>query len=123
MLQAAAKDFRTTLKSLDLKPLDEVAQRGKPSVLPIIFFEERYTFEKYHLEMGQKIRVGTAAYFMPGNNRIVYFEGEGKGSEQFNLNKMVHELVHQMIWFYTPKRTHCKLHWFQEGIAEFFSGR
>jgi len=30
--------------------------------------------------------------------------------------------VHQLVWFYTPSRSHCQLHFFQEGIAEFFCG-
>ncbi len=121
MLQAGAKHFRDTFKGLDLKPLEGVSHEGKLSVLPVIFFEEKYTFEKYHLDMGVEIPQGAAAYFMPANNRIVYYEGIAE-SERFAINKMVHELVHQLIWFYTPKRTRCQLHWFQEGIAEFFSG-
>ncbi|MBN2491842.1 MAG: hypothetical protein JXQ29_13430 [Planctomycetes bacterium] len=122
MLQAAAADFAETFKELGLKPLAEVQFRGAASVLPIVYFEDRLSFDRYHLSMGQEIPKGAAAYFMPSTNRIVYFEGEGEGSEKFNLNKMVHELVHQLVWFYTPSRTHCQLHFFQEGIAEFFSG-
>jgi len=123
MLQAAAADFvKAFAKDLGLKPLDQVKFKGKASVLPIIYFENKFSFDNYHMEMGQKIPEGAAAYFMPSNNRIVYYEGEGKGSEQFNLNKLVHELTHQLVWFYTPSRTRCQLHFFQEGIAEFFSG-
>ncbi len=123
MLQAAAVDFvKVFSKDLGLKPLDNVEFKGKASVLPIIYFEDKYSFERYHLDQGQKIPEGAAAYFMPSNNRIVYYEGEGQGSEQFNLNKMVHELTHQLVWFYTPSRSRCQLHFFQEGIAEFFAG-
>jgi hypothetical protein len=63
-----------------------------------------------------------AAYFMPSTNRIVYYEGTGKGAEKFNIDKLVHEEVHQLVWFYTKPRTHCQLHLFQEGLAEFFAG-
>jgi hypothetical protein len=105
-----------------LKPVEDVAFKGKASVLPIIYFEEKYSFDRYHLEMGQELPKGAAAYFMPSNNRIVYFEGTGQGSEKFNINKLIHELTHQLVWFYTPSRSRCQLHFFQEGVAEFFSG-
>lgn len=122
MLQAAAGDFVTTFKSLGLKSLSEVEFKGRLSVLPIIYFESKISFERYHLAKGQEVPKGMAAYFMPSTNRIVYYEGTGKGAEKFNIDKLVHEEVHQLVWFYTPSRSHCQLHLFQEGIAEFFAG-
>jgi len=122
MLQAAARDFAETFKELGLKPLDEVEFKGKASVLPIVYFEDKISFERYHLAKGQEIPKGMAAYFMPSTNRIVCFEDrESRGAERDNINKLVHELVHQLVWFYTPSRTRCQFHFFQEGIAEFFS--
>jgi len=123
MLQAAARDFAETFKDLGLKPLDQVKFKGKASVLPIVYFEDKISFERYHLAKGQEIPKGMAAYFMPSTNRIVCFEDrDSQGAERQNINKLVHELVHQLVWFYTPSRARCQFHFFQEGIAEFFSG-
>jgi hypothetical protein len=105
------------------------------------FFNEE-SFKKYQEDIRMPLPDGVRAYYSPMNQWIILFEGRGfeqtarADASSFNVNKTIHEGVHQLIHAFTKAtvekalggeslswtdpRVHSRLHWFQEGMAELF---
>ena len=104
------------------------------------FFNEE-NFKKYQDDIRMRLPDGVRAYYSPVSQWIILFEGRGFGrapprtSSSFNVNKTIHEGVHQLIHAFTKAtvekargeslpwtepRLHSRLQWFQEGMAELF---
>jgi len=105
----------------ELRKVEERA--GERSLLPVVAFLSREDFDQYNRAIGHPVDRGVAAYYRPDERIIIFYEEPGAGAfvgrKNFNLNKLFHEAVHQVVDAYTRGDGHCQSHWFQEGFAEF----
>jgi len=92
---------------LGLKPVDEP--------VPVLMFHSRKMYEKYR-------GPGMAeAHFEPGTGRMAVHDNCSRDT-------IMHEGTHQLFWFWTSKAAESRSnpltrsYWFQEGIAEWYSG-
>ncbi|NRA97149.1 MAG: DUF1570 domain-containing protein [Planctomycetes bacterium] len=92
---------------LGLTPVDEP--------VPVLMFHSRKMYEKYR-------GPGMAeAHFEPGTGRMAVHDN-------CRRDTIMHEGTHQLFWFWTSKNAESRMnpltrsYWFQEGIAEWYSG-
>jgi hypothetical protein len=127
--------------SFGLEPLS-TQQTGDMRTLKVLTFFNEENFKKYQQAIGMPLPDGVRAYYSPVSQWIILYEGRGyeeaggKDASSFNVNKTIHEGVHQLIHAFTKAtvekalggeslpwtdvRLHSRLHWFQEGMAELF---
>ncbi len=106
----------------DLKPGKRSYTDGCPLVVWI--FSDKAAFDDYHKKEGVDLPPGVAGYFSPKTGWVYLFDEEdSKEARRFEVNKNVHEGVHQLEYWFTRQR----LEWgypphgqdfFGEGIAE-----
>jgi len=83
-------------------------------------------FQEYHAKYkGGPLRDGVAGYFMPTTSWIFLFDDEGTAEKRiFEINKQVHEGVHQLEYWFTRQRNKWRAPFvgqnaISEGIAEY----
>lgn len=115
----------------------------KDDRLKIFVFKSRESFDAWHVRNRERAPEGSiAAYYEPGGDRMIIMH-----LDAFDPGTIMHEATHQIIHYYarwfcqkeddeiakkegTPvekvlwedRRLHSCFFWFQEGIAEYFSG-
>ena len=137
VLTALYRDFRNVFgKHFEMPEVKSFDQASMRTLKLWTFFSVK-SFQEYQEKLRMPLPPGVAAYYRPANQWITLFEspGGGGGGSDFNINKIFHEGTHQLVHLYTKvliekkigdeilwddPRTHSRLHWFQEGIAELF---
>ena len=98
----------------DLKPLSDpyggrpdykVGVRSYEDGVPLCIwiFTDQKAFQEYHVKYkGGPLPPGVAGYFMPTTGWIFLFDDKAtKEDRVFEINKQVHEGVHQLEWWFT----------------------
>lgn len=130
-------DYKEPFKLPEIRELEQPSMR----MLKLWTFSSHESFMKYQESIGMRLPPGVGAYYRPNNQWITLFEQPGSASagkanqSDFNTNKVVHEGFHQLMHTFTKvmlereegkevlwedPRTHSRLHWFQEGMAELY---
>jgi len=126
-------DFKGPFELPEISELEQPYGRN----LRLWTFSSRVSFLQYQRDIRMPLPPGVGAYYRPNNQWITLFEPPGSQSRYpaFNTNKVVHEGFHQLMHALTrvvleretgeevlwrDRRTHSRLHWFQEGMAEFY---
>lgn len=75
--------------------------------LCIWIFTDHKAFQEYHKKYkGQEMPPNVAGYFMPTTGWIFLFDDKATKSDRvFEIDKQVHEGVHQLEWWFTKQRS------------------
>jgi len=129
--------MRRYAERFELKPLTDayggrpdykVGVRSFPDGVPmcIWIFTDQNAFQQYHIEKkGGPLPPGVAGYFTPQTGWIFLFDDQAtKEDRVFEINKQVHEAVHQLEWWFTRQRSKWATsavgqNAISEGIAEY----
>jgi len=130
-------DYKVAFKLPEISDLEQPSMR----MLKLWTFSSHASFMKYQKDIRMPIPAGVGAYYRPANQWITLFEQPGSASSgaanksDFNTNKVVHEGFHQLMHTFTKvileretgeevlwndPKTHSRLFWFQEGMAELY---
>ncbi len=130
-------DFKVPFNLPEISDLEQPSMR----VLKVWTFSSHASFLQYQKDIGMQLPAGVGAYYRPNNQWVTLFEQAGSASSgqanrsDFNTNKVVHEAFHQIMHTFSKvvleretgeevlwgdSRTQSRLHWFQEGMADFY---
>jgi len=87
--------------------------------IPVVFLRNKRSYQQYLIGQSGGPSEAVLAHFEPNNGRLVL-------NADTDFTTILHEGTHQLFWHYTrnidKKDIDSRSYWFQEGMAEWFSG-